>query len=413
MTNQMGHEGRVAITGLGIVSCLGTNLQQVTEALQAGRSGVVLDPLRQEMGFRSALTGQRPELDLASYGLGRKQLKTMGDPARFAYAATRDALQDSGLELEDLQRVETGIVFGNDSCIKPAAESIQHLQTNRATRKIGSGAIFQSMNSTVTMNLSTLLNLSGANWTLSAACASGAHSIGQGYLLLRTGLQQRVLCGGAQEINWQGMAAFDALGAFSTRHDHPTAASRPFDRQRDGLVPSGGAACVVLEDLNLARRRGARIYGEVVGYGFSADGYHLSQANAHGGARAIQMALRSAHIDPSQIDYINAHATSTTHGDANEAQIIQHIFEPCPPVSSTKSMTGHECWMSGASEVVYSCLMAQGGFLAPNINFEEPDEQTAGLQLVTETRPARLRYFLSNSLGFGGTNASLVIRCHL
>lgn len=404
--------GRVVVTGLGIASCLGSTLESVTSALERGESGIILDEERKQRGFRSALTARRPTIDLRARGLGRKQLRTMEDPARFAYAATIDALEDAGLAQEHLAELHTGIVFGNDSCILPAVEGIREAEKYGETKKMGAGSIFQAMNSTVTMNLATILGLTGANWTMSAACASGAHAIGQGFMLIRSGLQRVVLCGGAQEISWQATAAFDALGAFSTREDDPTRASRPFSQDRDGLVPSGGGACLVLEDWEYAHKRGARVYGEIAGYGFSSDGYHLSKPKPEGGMRAVQMALKIAGISPEEIDYVNAHATSTPQGDASEAQLLSRVFPSRPPISSTKSMTGHECWMAGASELVYSFLMARHGFVAPNINFEGGDEYSQGLDIITQTREAKIRYFLSNSLGFGGTNAALVVKCH-
>ncbi len=407
---RMSDDGRVAITGMGIISCLGTTLDEVSQALQQGQSGIVVDDERKERGFRSALTGKRPTLDYRAYGLGRKQLKSMDDPARFAYVAAHHALEDAGWSHDELASHHAGIVFGNDSCVRASVEGIRRMEERGDTKHIGSGAIFQAMNSTVTMNLSTLFGLTGANWSLSAACASGAHAIGQGFMLIRSGLQKVMLCGGAQEITWQGMAAFDAINAFSTNHAHPTQASRPFDRYRDGLVPSGGAACLILEDMAFARSRGARIYGEIAGYGFSSDGHHLSKSQPLGGQRAIQQALHTAQCLPEDIHYINAHATSTQHGDANEASAIGKVFSTCPPLSSTKSMTGHECWMAGASEIIYSCLMARDHFLAPNINFIEPDEHTQHLDIVTQTREAKIQTFLSNSFGFGGTNAALIVK---
>jgi 3-oxoacyl-[acyl-carrier-protein] synthase-1 len=276
---------------------------------------------------------------------------------------------------------------------------------------IGSGYIFQSMNSTVSMNLSVIFRLKGINFTISGACASGSHAIGIGYLLIRQGLQDIIICGGAQEINPESTASFDALNAFSTRESEPEKASRPFDRDRDGLVPSGGAATLILESYESAVKRGAKIYGEVAGYGFSSNGEHISLPNVDGPARAITMALKDAQIQPSAIDYINAHATSTLAGDSNEAKAIDSIFKNSRPlVSSTKSMTGHEMWMGGASEIVYSALMMENSFIAPNINLENQDETTGCLNIATRTIQKEINVFLSNSFGFGGTNSALVVR---
>ena len=276
---------------------------------------------------------------------------------------------------------------------------------------LGSGWIFQSMNSTVNMNLSTIFHLRGINFTVSAACASGSHSIGLGYMFIQQGLQDMVLCGGAQETNYYSMASFDALSAFSKRMDDPTRASRPFDRDRDGLVPSGGAAALVLEEYEHAKARGAHILGEVGGYGFSSNGGGISQASDTGSVIAMERAMRDANVTPDDIDYVNAHATSTPQGDLNEAIALAHLFQGRRAlISSTKSMTGHECWMAGASEIVYCLLMMQNDFVAPNINFENPDEQSAKLNITPRTVEMPLRTILSNSFGFGGTNSALVIQ---
>ncbi|MEO7489664.1 MAG: beta-ketoacyl-[acyl-carrier-protein] synthase family protein, partial [Ferruginibacter sp.] len=247
--------------------------------------------------------------------------------------------------------------------------------------------------------------------TISAACASGSHSIGIGYNFIRSGLQDCIICGGAQEVNKYAMGSFDALSAFSTMEAVPEKASRPFDRDRDGLVPSGGGATVVLESLDSALKRGATILGEIVGYGFSSNGAHISNPTVEGPVRSLAMALKNADMRASEVDYINAHATSTPAGDASEAKALLEVFGTrMPLVSSTKSMTGHECWMAGASEVIYSMLMMQNGFVAPNINFENPDEESAKLNIAKTTVEKDIIVFLSNSFGFGGTNSSLIIK---
>ncbi|MFH0866734.1 MAG: beta-ketoacyl-[acyl-carrier-protein] synthase family protein, partial [Bacteroidota bacterium] len=275
---------------------------------------------------------------------------------------------------------------------------------------VGSGSVFQSMNSSVTMNLSVIFKLKGVNFTLSGACASGSHSIGMGYLLIKHGYQDCIVCGGAQEVNLFCVGSFDALGAFSKRESEPTKASRPFDKNRDGLVPSGGAATVIIESYESAIKRGAPILAEIFGYGFSSDGKHISVPDVDGPMRAIKMSLDQAGLAPEKIDYINAHATSTPLGDANEAKAIDIIFGDAKPfVSSTKSMTGHEMWMAGSSEVIYSLLMMQNSFIAPNINFEEPDEFSAKINIASKKVDKEFDMFLSNSFGFGGTNSSLII----
>jgi 3-oxoacyl-[acyl-carrier-protein] synthase-1 len=400
---------RVVITGLGIYSSLGKNREEVAKSLFEGRSGIILDPKRKEMGYRSGLTGfvERPQLKGL---LDRRARIMMPEHAEFAYMATTEALQQANLSADFLEQHETGIIYGNDSCAKPVIEAIDLIREKKDTMMVGSGSVFQVLNSTVTMNLATIFKLRGVNFTISAACASGSHSIGLGYMFIKQGLQERVICGGAQEINIYSMPNFDALGTFSTREDEPARASRPFDRDRDGLVPGGGAATVILESLESAQQREATILAEVLGYGFSSNGQHISNPSSEGQVRSIAKALKDAGIDPKMIQYINAHATSTPAGDGTEAEAIYEVFGGKVPVSSTKSMTGHECWMAGASEIVYSMLMMQNNFIAPNINFENPDEHSAKINVLPQTLPQEFDLFLSNSFGFGGTNSSLVVR---
>jgi 3-oxoacyl-[acyl-carrier-protein] synthase I len=401
---------RTAITGIGIISCLGNDTETVGEALRKGKSGIVTDENRIKLGFRSPLTGMIKGFDPEKY-LSKKHRKTMPDFAVHAYAAVTDAIKMSGLDQDEIQSQDTGLIFGCDSSCVAAIEQVDLLREHKETKSIGSGLIFRSMTSTVTMNLNTILKTKGACWTISSACSSGGHAIGQAAGLIALGQQDRVICGGAQEINWESMCSFDGLGAFSIRMDNPETASRPFDINRDGLVPSGGAAAVVLERYDIAKQRGAEILGEVTGYAFSSDGSNLSVPSQDGLARAMGKALKSAGIAPGDIDYICAHATSTPAGDSAEADNIISIFgEKTPWVSSLKSMTGHELWMSGASQVVYSVIMARKGFIAPNINFEKPDKSSEKLKIVENTIESPLSNILCNSAGFGGTNACLIIR---
>lgn len=401
---------RVVITGLGIYSCLGQNLDDVRDSLYAGKSGIVVDQERKDFGYRSGLTGTVPRPELKGK-LDRRARINLPEQGEYAYMATAEAMRTAGIDAGYFTDNEVGIIFGNDSSALPVIEAIDIIRAKKDTTLLGSGSIFQTMNSTVTMNLATIFPLKGINLTLSAACASGSHSIGMGYLMIKSGLQEMILCGGAQEINKYAMGNFDALSAFSIREDAPAQASRPFDRDRDGLVPSGGAATVILESLESAQRRGARIYGEVVGYGFSSNGGHISNPTVEGPVRALAKSLTDAGLQATDIDYINAHATSTPAGDASEAKAIAALFEAHgTPVSSTKSMTGHECWMAGASEIVYSMLMMEHGFVAPNINFENPDADSAKLNIISQTTETIIDTFLSNSFGFGGTNSSLIIK---
>ncbi|PTT40023.1 beta-ketoacyl synthase [Chryseobacterium sp. HMWF028] len=402
-------ENRVVITGMGIYSCIGTSLEEVRESLYQGKSGIVLDPDRKEFGFRSGLTGVVPKPDLKNL-LNRRQRISMGEESEYAYLATIDALKQANLDEEFLDSHEVGILYGNDSVSQAVVESIDIAREKRDTTLMGSGAIFKSMNSTVTMNLSTIFKLKGINLTISAACASGSHSLGLAYMMIKNGFQDMIICGGAQETNKYSMASFDGLGVFSAREDEPTKASRPFDAERDGLIPSGGAASLIVESLESAQRRGAPIIAEIIGYGFSSNGGHISTPNVDGPALAMDRALKQSGLKASDIDYINAHATSTPIGDANEAKAIYEIFGGEVPVSSTKSMTGHECWMAGASEVIYSILMMQNNFVAPNINLENPDNEAQKINLVAKTKNQKIDVFLSNSFGFGGTNSALIVK---
>jgi len=405
------HHHRVAvITGLGIISCLGLSVAEVTRSLREGRSGIVLDEERRRRGFRSSLTGRITGFDPKDWGLRRKHLSTMGEPARYACAAAIDAVQDAGLTPEDLHNERCGLIFGNDSTIEEAVASIQQVEAESGTHHLGAGYVFKSMNSTVSMNLAAYFGVRGAIWCLSAACASGAHALGQALMLIRSGLQDIMLVGGVQETNWQSAAAFDAIGAFSLRQEAPAAASRPFDAHRDGLVPSGGAACLILEELSHARGRGAPIYGLVKGYGFAGEPRtNLSEPTQAGALRAMAAALRDGGCTPPDIDYINAHATSTPQGDRFEAAAIAELFGAHTAVSSTKSLTGHECWMAGASEVVYTVIMAKEGFIAPNRNFTTFEPGFPRIRVVNETTPASMGVALSNSFGFGGTYASILL----
>ena len=401
---------RVVITGMGIWSCIGTSLEEVRDSLFKGKSGIVLDPVRKEMGFRSGLTALLPQPDLKKE-LARSQRVYMPEPALYAYCATRDALRQAGIDQDYLDSHEVGLLYGNDSTADAVYNAVSKIHEKKDTMLCGSGAIFQSMNSTVTMNLGVIFHLKGINLTVSGACASGSHAIGLGALLIQNGLQEMVVCGGAQEVNPAATGSFDGISAFSLRESDPAAASRPFDRDRDGLVPGGGAATVILESYESAVRRGAPILAEVLGYGFSANGDHISSPNVDGPARSLEMALRRAGVKVSDIGYVNAHATSTHVGDANEAKALYRVLgEKTVPITSTKSQTGHEMWMAGASEVIYSILMMKNDFIAGNINFENPDEDSCHLLIYPETRSAHFDTFLSNSFGFGGTNSTLIIR---
>ena len=401
---------RVVITGMGIYSCIGQDLETVLESLKSGRSGVGIDPAREEMGFRSYLTGILPKPDLTKR-LDRRKRLSMSEEATYAYLATEEALKNAGIDDAFLNSREVGILYGNDSSAQAVIDGVDIIREKKNTTLVGSGSVFQSMNSTVSMNLSVIYRLKGINLTIAGACASGSHAIGMGYIMIKNGLQDCIICGGAQEVNAYAVSSFDGLNAFSVRNDKPQAASRPFDAERDGLVPSGGAASLVLESYESAIKRGAPILAEITAYGFSSNGDHISVPNIDGPRRSLEMALKQACLNPSDIQYINAHATSTPVGDFNEAKAISEVFGDLRPyVGSTKSMTGHEMWMAGASEVVYSILMMQNSFIAPTINFENPDEASEKLNINNKIVNFEFETFLSNSFGFGGTNSSLIIK---
>jgi 3-oxoacyl-[acyl-carrier-protein] synthase-1 len=400
---------RVVITGMGIYSTIGKNLEEVNKSLYYGISGIGIDPKRIEDGFRSPLTGiiQRPELKNL---LTRRMRIGLPEQGEYAYMATLEAIEMACLDEDFRVKNEIGILYGNDSSAVPVINAIDIVREKKDTMLVGSGSIFQSMNSTITMNLSVILKLRGINFTISGACASSSHAIGMAMILIQQGLQDIIICGGGQEVNAESMGSFDGLSAFSMRTDEPTKASRPFDRDRDGLVPSGGAATVIVESYDSAIKRGVPILAELTGYGFSSNGDHISVPNVEGPTRSLERALKYSNIFPEDIDYINAHATSTPIGDLNEAQALFNVFGSKTPINSTKSMTGHEMWMGGASEIIYSILMMQNSYIAPTINFENPDEYSAKLNISGKRIEKNIDTFLSNSFGFGGTNSTLIVK---
>ena len=401
---------RVVITGLGIFSCIGNGVDEVLRSLQNGRSGIGISAERQRLGYRSALTGILPTIDPRDV-LDRKSRLRYAEHGLYEYIAVREALQMAGMSEEYLKNNEVGIIMGNDSSAKAVIEGVDIIREKHLTQLVGSGNVFQVMNSTLSMNLAVSLGLKGASFTVSAACSSSSHAIGLATTLIRCGMQERIICGGAQEVNEYSVGSFDGIAAFSTRTDAPQQASRPFDVSRDGLVPSGGGAAVIVESLESAIERKATILAEIAGYGVSTSGEHLTIPTTEGPLSAMRRALADAKLQPEQIDYVNAHATSTPIGDANEAKALTELFANAKPVvSSTKSMTGHELWMSGASEIVYSTLMMNNNFAAPNINLTQKDPNAATLNIPTQALPLHIDAYLSNSFGFGGTNAALVVK---
>lgn len=403
-------EKRVVITGMGIWSCLGITLDSVRDALYTGKSGIIFSQERKDAGFRSALCANIEHPDLKPY-ISRNLRQFMPEEAQYAYMATRNALEHAKLDQSYIDEHEVGIIYGNDSAVESTMHSLDNFREYKDTSACGSGSIFQSMNSTVTMNLACLFHLRGINLTSSAACASGSQAVGLAYLLIKNGLQDCIICGGAQEANMYSVAAFDGIQSFSIRENEPTKASRPFDANRDGLVPGGGAATLVVESYEHAIKRGAPILAEIVSWGFSGNGDHISTPNIAGPARSLELCLKNGNVRTKNIGYVNAHATSTRIGDSREALAISQIFGDYKvPVTSTKSQTGHEMWMAGASELIYSILMMKNDFIAGNVNFENPDEDTSCLNIIPETKETHFDMFLSNSFGFGGTNSTIIIK---
>ena len=401
---------RTVITGMGIWSCLGTSLDEVKSSLHAGKSGIVFSQERKDSGFRSPLCANVPKPNLKPF-IPRNLRQFMPEEAGYAYMATKDALSMACLEQDYIDKHEIGIIYGNDSVAEATMNALDKFREFKDTAACGSGSIFQSMNSTVTMNLACLFHLKGINLTASAACASGSQAVGLGALLISNGLQDCIVCGGAQETNQFSVAAFDGIQSFSIRENEPEKASRPFDKDRDGLVPGGGAATLILESYEHAIGRGAPIIAEVISWGFSGNGDHISTPTVEGPTRSLELCLQLAGMKPTDIGYVNAHATSTKIGDIREAQAIARVFGDYKvPVTSTKSQTGHEMWMAGASELIYSILMMKNNFIAGNINFVEPDEETACINVIPETMEVHFDTFLSNSFGFGGTNSTLIVK---
>ena len=405
-----GSRRRVVVTGMDALSCLGSTLPAIASSLRSGTSGIVISEERRTLGFRSPLTGAIAPVDAAEH-FARKERKSMGETALYAAITAKRAVAMSGCA-ELLRSDRAGLLYGNDSCADPIEEVLTTVRREHSTGSLGSDKVIKALNSTPTINLGPLLGTRGISLTISGACASGAHAIGWGWMLISSGMHDLVVTGASQELCWQSMAAFDGLRVFSMRLDDPAGAVRPFDRDRDGLVPGGGATSLILEDYEHAKRRGAPMLAEVASYSFTSDGDHMTTGDGKGAARCMRMALDQAGIAPSEISYINAHATGTEAGDYAEAMAIHSVFgESGPPVSSTKSLTGHECWMAGASEALYSILMMQGDFIAPNRNYQNQDPKLPRLNIAA--RPIEgttLRYVLSNSFGFGGTNACLVLK---
>ena len=415
---------RVVVTGMGIWSCIGQDLQTVTESLKQGRSGIGVCPERKALGYHSLLSGIVPRPDL-KHLLERRMRTTLSEEAEYAYMATREALSNAQIDNDYCLQNEIGVVFGNDTSNGAVVDSYVNAKEAGNTFMLGSGMAFQALASNVAMNMANIFHLRGANFTTASACASGAQAIALATMLIQSGQQPIVVAGGAQETNDKSMIAFDGVNTLSKRNDDPLHASRPFDKNRDGLIPSGGAAALVLEEYEHAKFRRANIIAEIAGFGFSQNTTPLGQPSVDGEYEAMLNALKNAQLQAADIDYVNAHATSTIAGDMAEAKALKRLFASSrssltsltsrtrnsrPYISSTKSMTGHENWMAGASEAIYTILMMQHSFVAPSINIEELDDSAKDLNIVREVKEAKLHTALSNSFGFGGTNCVLVFK---
>ena len=403
---------RVVITGMGIYSCIGKNLDEVKDSLYNGKSGIGIDPVRKELGYFSALTGilERPDLKKL---LDRRKRLCLPEQGEYAYLATLEAFRNAGINEDFLEANEVGILYGNDSSAAPVINAVDIIREKKNTALVGSGSIFQSMNSTVTMNLSVIFKLRGVNFTIAGACASGSHAIGMGYLLIKSGLQDCILCGGAQEVNPYAVGSFDGLSAFSTQEAAPEKASKPFDKRRDGLIPSGGAASLVLESYESAVKRGAPILAEVIGYGFSSNGDHISVPNVDGPKRSLQMAIKDAGIALEQISYINAHGTSTHHNDLFETRAIKYAMGDDAynvNINSTKSMIGHLFGAAGAVEFITCVKSIEDSYIHPTVGLRETEGEMDLNYTMGEGVHKDITYALSNSLGFGGHNASILVK---
>ena len=401
---------RVVITGMGITSCIGNNTQEVLASLKAGRSGIRFMDEYAELGLRSQVAGV-VDIDFKEH-IDRKHLRFMGDSAAYAYIAMAEAIGMAGLEESDISNPRTGLVMGSGGTSTAAIIESAEITKTRGVRKVGAFRVPQVMGSTVSACLATPFKIKGVNYSISSACATSAHCIGNGAELIQMGKQDIVFAGGGEELAWSLTHLFDAMGALSSKYnDTPTKASRPYDANRDGFVIAGGGGCVVLEEYEHAKARGANIIAELVGYGATSDGYDMVAPSGEGAARCMQQAL--AGMDgkglEGGVDYINTHGTSTPVGDVAELRAMKEVFgDKVPAFASTKSLTGHSLGAAGVQEAIYSLLMMQNGFIAASANVETLDEAAAGLDLVTELRETQIHRALSNSFGFGGTNASLI-----
>jgi len=399
---------RAVITGLGAVSCIGNTKEEIVDSLRNGRSGIVANETFKEMGLRSQVSGSC-HIDLKEH-IDRKVLRFMGDAAAYAYISMQQAITDSGLEDSDVSNVRSGLIAGSGGASSANIVKAADAARARGVRKIGPYAVTKTMGSTVSACLATPFKIKGVNYSITSACATSAHCIGAAAEQIALGKQDIVFAGGGEEEDWTLTGLFDAMGALSTQYnDDPTKASRPYDSGRDGFVSSSGAGMVVVEELEHAKARGAKIYAELVGYGANSDGYDMVAPSGEGAVRCMELARSTVE---GSIDYINTHGTSTPVGDVQEIEAMRTLFgDDMPKYGSTKSMCGHSLGATGVQEAIHCLLMLEHNFIAPSINVEDPDEAAAGTPLVTQCiEDANIRTAMSNSFGFGGTNGTLIFQ---
>ena len=396
----------VVITGMGIKSCIGNNYKEVLDNLQNGRSGIVFNKTYSEMGFRSCVSGT-VNIELSDH-INRKLLRFMGESAGYAYLATKDALEMAGIDENDLDSPKIGIVAGSGGASTRIMVESGDIARKKGPKRIGPYGVTKSMSSSISAIIATALKLKGVNYSISSACATSAHCIGHAADLIKNGSQDIVIAGGSDDEHWSSSCLFDAMGALSSKYNtNPEKASRPYDIERDGFVISGGAGMIILEEEEHAKKRGANILAKLSGYFANSDGYDMVAPSGEGAKRCMQGALD---ISNNKIDYINTHGTSTPVGDVAELNAIKELFKTeSPLISSTKSMTGHSLGATGAHEAIYSIMMLNESFIAPSINIESLCDEAKGLNIVSETKEVDINNILSNSFGFGGTNASLVL----
>lgn len=398
---------RAVITGLGIVSCIGNNAAEVRESLRHGKSGITFSQQFADAGLRSQVWGA-VDLDLKEH-IDRKALRFMGDAASFAYLSMQQCIEDAGLTEEQYSNEDVGIIAGSGGASSENQVNSADTMRNKGVKRVGPYMVTRCMGSTVSACLATPFKIKGVNYSISSACATSAHCIGNALEMIQMGKQKIVFAGGGEELHWSLSGQFDAMGALSTKYnDNPAVASRTYDANRDGFVSAGGGGMVVVEELEHALARGAKIYAEIVGYGATSDGYDMVAPSGEGAIRCMRQALKN--VDE-PLDYLNTHGTSTPVGDVKELEAIQALFGGnCPAISATKSLTGHSLGAAGVHEAIFSLLMLEGGFICPSINIDDLDDAAAGLNIITEPTEADLNVVMSNSFGFGGTNASLVFK---